>query len=96
MSEAWWGFKGLMLDDLNSNSKATSYAEHFQNSMFVQSVLHICHQRRYYPAHAPDPIIEEGSFVVFRKLGLTRFEASVFNGYAQMVYLQVSAPDSDR
>ena len=39
MGEAWWGIKGLMLDDSNCNGKATSYAEYFQNSRFVESVL---------------------------------------------------------
>ncbi|PKA61208.1 hypothetical protein AXF42_Ash006105 [Apostasia shenzhenica] len=101
--EAWWGVRGEMRDDFNLSNKAISYAEHFQNSRFVESVLDIywdlppvadpslTHQTRYDPARAPDPIIEVGRFGLFRKLGLSRLEASVFNGYTQMVYVQISA-----
>ena len=100
--EAWWGVRGEMRDNFNHSNKAISYTEHFQNSRFVESALDVywelppvagpslTHQTRYDPAHAPDPIIEDGRFGLFQRLGLTRFETSVFNGYTQMVYLQVS------
>ncbi|KAJ6830722.1 uncharacterized protein M6B38_351165 [Iris pallida] len=101
--EAWWGVRGHMRDNFNHSNKAISYAEHFQNSRFVESVLDVywelppvagpslTHQTRYDPARAPDPIVEDGRFGLFQRLGLTRLETSVFNGYTQMVYLQVSA-----
>ncbi|KAJ0971797.1 hypothetical protein J5N97_019756 [Dioscorea zingiberensis] len=101
--EAWWGVRGYMRDDFNHSNKPISYEEHIQNSRFIESVLDIywelppvagpslTHQTRYDPARAPNPIIEDGKFGLFRRLGLTRFEASVFNGYTQMVFLQLSA-----
>ncbi|XP_010924570.3 uncharacterized protein [Elaeis guineensis] len=104
--EAWWGVKGYMRDDFNHSNKAISYAEHFQNSRFVESVLDVywelppvagpslTHQTRYDPSRAPDPIVEDGTYGLFRRLGLARLETSVFNGYTQMVYLQISAPTS--
>ncbi|MQM04139.1 hypothetical protein Taro_036931 [Colocasia esculenta] len=106
VGEAWWGVRGQMRDDFNHSNKAISYAEHFQNSRFVESVLDVywelppvagpslTHQTRYDPARAPDPIIEDGRFGLFRRLGLTGLEASLFNGYTQMVYVQISDPTS--
>ncbi|KAJ8535935.1 hypothetical protein K7X08_034336 [Anisodus acutangulus] len=100
--EAWWGVRGQMRDDFNHSNKAISYAEHFKNSRFVESVLDVywelppvagpslTHQTRYDPARASSPIVEDGRYGLFRSLGLSRLEASVFNGYTQMVYLQVS------
>ncbi|PSS17940.1 Sterol O-acyltransferase [Actinidia chinensis var. chinensis] len=104
--EAWWGVKGHMRDDFNHSNKAITYSEHFQNSRFVESVLEVywelppvagpslTHQTRYDPARAPSPIVEDGRFGLFQRLGLTRLENSVFNGYTQMVYLQISAQKS--
>ncbi|KAG6535392.1 uncharacterized protein LOC122016591 [Zingiber officinale] len=104
--ENWWGVQGYMRDNFNHSNKAISYEEHFQNSRFVESVLDVywelppvagpslTHQTRYDPARASDPIIEDGRFGLFQRLGLTKFETSVFNGYTQMVYLQVSPPTS--
>ncbi|OAY78791.1 hypothetical protein ACMD2_24023, partial [Ananas comosus] len=104
--DAWWGVRGYMRDDFNHSNKAISYAEHFQNSRFLESVLDVywelppvagpslTHQTRYDPARAPDPIIEDGRYGLFRKLGLGRLEPSVFNGYTQMVYVQISASTS--
>ncbi|KAF6164459.1 hypothetical protein GIB67_025285 [Kingdonia uniflora] len=100
--EAWWGVRGYMRDDFNHSNKAISFTEHFQNSRFVESVLDVywelppvagpslTHQTRYDPARAPSPVVEDGRFGLFKRLGLTRFETSVFNGYTQMVYLQIS------
>lgn len=100
--EAWWGVRGYMRDDFNHSNKAITYDEHFQNSRFVESVLDVywevppvagpslTHQTRYEPARAPSPIVKDGRFSLFQRLGLTRFEPSVFNGYTQMVYVQVS------
>ncbi|KAJ6850907.1 uncharacterized protein M6B38_262195 [Iris pallida] len=102
--EAWWGVRGHMRDDFNHSNKAISYAEHFQNSRFVESVLDVywelppvagpslTHQTRYDPARASDPIVEDGRYGLFQRLGLGRLETSVFNGYTQMVYLRISAP----
>ncbi|KAL2516190.1 hypothetical protein Fot_30182 [Forsythia ovata] len=104
--EAWWGVRGQMRDDFNHSNKAISYSEHFQNSRFVESVLDVywelppvagpslTHQTRYDPARAPSPIVEDGRYGLFQRLGLSTFETSVFNGYTQMVYLQVSEPES--
>ncbi|XP_068653251.1 uncharacterized protein [Aristolochia californica] len=104
--EAWWGVKGEMLDDFSHKNKKISYFEHFQNSRFVESTLDIywelppvagpslTHQTRFDPARAPDPIVEDGRYGLFQRLGLTRLETSVFNGYTQMVYVQVSPPSN--
>ncbi|KAL6006168.1 hypothetical protein ACLOJK_040214 [Asimina triloba] len=104
--DAWWGVRGEMRDDFNHSNKAISYMDHFQNSRFVESVLDIywelppvagpslTHQTRYDPARALDPIIEDGRYGLFQRLGLTGFGTSVFNGYTQMVYLQISPPDT--
>ncbi|KAG1335060.1 putative DNA-directed RNA polymerase subunit beta-like [Cocos nucifera] len=108
MNNAWWGIRGHMNDNFNLSSEYISYFEHAQNHRFAESVLDVywelppvagpslTHQTRYDPARAPNPIIEDGRFDLFQRLGLTRLEASVFNRYTQMVYLQISAPDSDR
>ncbi|KAI0522927.1 hypothetical protein KFK09_005316 [Dendrobium nobile] len=104
--EAWWGVRGNMRDDFNHSNKTITYEEHFQNSRFVESALDVywelppvagpslTHQTRYDPARAPDPIIEDGRFGLFRRLGLSRLETSVFNGYTQMVYVQISTSDA--
>ncbi|KAK6783989.1 hypothetical protein RDI58_017443 [Solanum bulbocastanum] len=71
--------------------------EHFQNSRLVESVLDVywelppvagpslTHQMRYDPARASSPIVEDGRYGLFRRLGLSGPEASVINGYTQMV-----------
>ncbi|CAH9122802.1 unnamed protein product [Cuscuta epithymum] len=105
-AEAWWGVRGEMRDDFSKRNKAITYNEHFQNSRFVESVLDIywelppvagpslTHQRRYDPARSSPPIVEDGRYGLFQRLGLSRLETSVFNGYTQMVYLQVSPQES--
>lgn len=104
--EAWWGVRGYMRDNFNHSNKAITYAEHFQNSRFVESVLDVywelppvagpslTHQMRYDPARTSTPIVEDGRYGLFQRLGLSRFENSVFNGYTQMVYVQVSPQKS--
>uniref|UniRef100_J3L080 Uncharacterized protein n=1 Tax=Oryza brachyantha TaxID=4533 RepID=J3L080_ORYBR len=100
--DAWWGVRGYMRDNFNHSNKAISYKEHFQNSRLVESVLDLywelppvagpslTHQTRYDPARASDPIIEDGRFGMFQRIGLARLDASVFNGYTQMAYVQIS------
>uniref|UniRef100_A0A0E0MWT6 Uncharacterized protein n=1 Tax=Oryza rufipogon TaxID=4529 RepID=A0A0E0MWT6_ORYRU len=100
--DAWWGVRGYMRDNFNHSNKAISYKEHFQNSRLVESVLDLywelppvagpslTHQTRYDPARASDPIIEDGRFGMFQRIGLARLDASVFNGYTQMSYVQIS------
>ncbi|KAL5729135.1 hypothetical protein ACHQM5_002125 [Ranunculus cassubicifolius] len=100
--EEWWGVKGQMRDDFNHSNKPISFPEHFQNSRFVESVLDVywelppvagpslTHQTRFDPARVSGPVVEDGRFGLFQRLGLGRLETSVFNGYTQMVYLQVS------
>lgn len=104
--EAWWGVRGQMCDDFNHSNKAITYSQHFQNSRFVESVLDIywelppvagpslTHQTRYDPARVTSPIVEDGRYGLFQRLGLSRLDTSVFNGYTRMVYLQISKPDS--
>ncbi|GMI82083.1 hypothetical protein like AT3G16200 [Hibiscus trionum] len=104
--EAWWGVRGEMRDNFNHNNTQISYDEHFQNSRFVESILDVywelppaagpslTHQTRYDPARAPTPIVEDGQYRMFQQLGLDRLERSVFNGYTQMAYLQISKPES--
>ncbi|CAI9114166.1 OLC1v1014825C1 [Oldenlandia corymbosa var. corymbosa] len=104
--EAWWGVRGQMRDDFNHSNKAITHSQHFQNSRYVESVLDIywelppvagpslTHQTRYDPARVTSPIVEDGRYGLFQRLGLSRLETSVFNGYTQMVYLQVSEQDS--
>ncbi|GLU22244.1 hypothetical protein SLE2022_383330 [Rubroshorea leprosula] len=103
-NEAWWGVRGEMLDDFNKNHTPISYADHFANSRFIESVLDLywelppvagpslTHQTRYDPARTPIPIVEDGRYGLFQRLGLGRLETSVFNGYTQMVYIQISQP----
>ncbi|XP_062212155.1 uncharacterized protein LOC133913107 isoform X2 [Phragmites australis] len=100
--DAWWGVRGYMRDNFNHSNKAISYKEHFQNSRLVESVMDLywelppvagpslTHQTRYDPARATDPIIEDGRYGLFRRTGLARLDASVFNGYTQMAYVQIS------
>lgn len=104
--EAWWGVRGYMRDDFNHSNQPISYADHFQNSRFLESILDVywelppvagpslTHQTRYDPARAPSPIVEDGRYRLFQRLGLTRLETSVFNGYTQMVYLHISEQES--
>uniref|UniRef100_A0ACD5U2C2 Uncharacterized protein n=1 Tax=Avena sativa TaxID=4498 RepID=A0ACD5U2C2_AVESA len=100
--DAWWGIRGYMHDDFNRTNEAISYKEHFHNSRLVESVLDLywelppvagpslTHQTRYDPARASDPIIEDGRHGLFQRIGLARFDASVFNGYTQMAYVQIA------
>ncbi|PKA54436.1 hypothetical protein AXF42_Ash000269 [Apostasia shenzhenica] len=104
--EHWWGVRGEMCDDFNHSNKAISYVEHFKNSRFVESLLDaywelppvagpsLTHQTRYDPARTSSPIVEDGQYSLFKRLGLTGLDASVFNGYTQMVYVKISAPNS--
>ncbi|XP_058780557.1 uncharacterized protein LOC131654151 [Vicia villosa] len=100
--EAWWGVRGYMRDNFNHSNKPISYAQHFQNSRYVESILDVywelppvagpslTHQTRYDPARTPIPIVEDGRYGLFQRLGLGKLDNSVFNGYTQMVYLQIS------
>ncbi|CAK8535823.1 unnamed protein product [Lathyrus sativus] len=100
--EAWWGVRGYMRDNFNHSNKPISYAQHVQNSRYVESILDVywelppvagpslTHQTRYDPARAPIPIVEDGRYGLFQRLGLGKLDNSVFNGYTQMVYLQIS------
>ncbi|XP_020227952.1 uncharacterized protein LOC109809131 [Cajanus cajan] len=100
--EVWWGVRGYMRDNFNHSNKPISYAQHFQNSRLVESILDVywelppvagpslTHQTRYDPARAPSPIVEDGRYGLFKRLGLANLDISVFNGYTQMVYLQIS------
>ncbi|GAV77567.1 hypothetical protein CFOL_v3_21038 [Cephalotus follicularis] len=100
--EAWWGVRGQMRDNFNHSNTPISYAEHFQNSRLIESILDLywelppvagpslTHQTRYDPSRAPTPIVEDGRYGLFQRLGLGRLESSVFNGYTQMVYIQIS------
>lgn len=104
--EEWWGVRGQMRDNFNHSNKDISYTEHFMNSRFVESVLDVywelppvagpslTHQSRYDPARVSSPIVEDGRFGLFQRLGLGRLEPFVFNGYTQMVYLQISEQES--
>lgn len=105
-NDAWWGVRGEVRDNFNHSNKAISFQEHFRNSRFLESVLDVywelppvagpslTHQTRYDPARASSPIVEDGRFGLFKRLGLNRLETSVFNGYTQMVYLQISKQGS--
>ncbi|XP_028757294.1 uncharacterized protein LOC114716472 [Neltuma alba] len=100
--DQWWGVRGYMRDNFNHSNKPISYAEHFENSRFVESILDVywelppvagpslTHQTRYDPARATSPIVEDGRYGLFQRLGLARLDNSVFNGYTQIVYLQIS------
>lgn len=95
-----------MRDNFNHSNKLISYEEHFQNSQFFESILDVywelppvagpslTHQTRYDPARTIPPIVEDGRYGLFQRLGLGRLETSVFNGYTQMVYLQISEQES--
>ncbi|WCJ40814.1 hypothetical protein M5689_021717 [Euphorbia peplus] len=105
-NEAWWGVRGWMRDNFNHSNKEISYSEHFENSRYIESILDVywevppaagpslTHQTRYDPARTTVPIVEDGRRRLFQKLGLGRLENSVFNGYTQMVYLQISQQES--
>ncbi|CAI9281183.1 unnamed protein product [Lactuca saligna] len=100
--EAWWGVKGYMRDDFNHTNKQISHTQHFQNSRFVESIVDVywelppvagpslTQQTRYDPARVSNPIVEDGRFGLFQRLGLSRLEETVFNGYTQMVYVKIS------
>ncbi|KAL6848542.1 hypothetical protein ACP4OV_021836 [Aristida adscensionis] len=100
--DAWWGVRGYMRDNFNHSNKAISYKDHFQNGRLVESIMDLywelppvagpslTHQTRYDPARAADPIIQDGRYGLFQRTGLARFDASVFNGYTQMAYVQIS------
>ncbi|KAL9247347.1 hypothetical protein vseg_020788 [Gypsophila vaccaria] len=104
--EAWWGVRGYMRDDFNHSNKPISHSEHFQNSRFVESILDVywevpptagpslTHQTRYDPSRSVPPIVEDGRYGLFQRVGLGRLDRSVFNGYTQMVYVQISKPES--
>ncbi|KAH9300811.1 hypothetical protein KI387_012394 [Taxus chinensis] len=100
--DAWWGVKGHMRDNFNHSFEIMSHAEHFENNKFVESVLDLywelppvagpslTHQTRYDPARSSKPIVLDGQKDLFRKLGMNSLNSSVFNGYTQMVYVQIS------
>ncbi|XP_057724891.1 uncharacterized protein LOC130940694 [Arachis stenosperma] len=100
--EAWWGVRGYMRDNFNHSNKPISYEQHFQNSRYIESILDVywelppvagpslTHQTRFDPARVSSPIVEDGRYGLFQRLGLSKFDNSVFNGYTQMVYLQIS------
>jgi len=100
--DVWWGVRGQMRDNFNHSFKMISHAEHFENSKFVESVLDLywelppvagpslTHQSRYDPARSPEPVIADYQKGLFRKLGFSSLNSSVFNGYTQMVYVQIS------
>ncbi|KAH9665908.1 Malonate--CoA ligase [Citrus sinensis] len=103
VGETGWGVKGEVRDNFNQSNKPISYAEHFQNNQFVESILDVyreqlppvagpslTHQTRYDPARVCSPIVEDGRHGLFQRLRLARLETSAFNGYTQMVYLQIS------
>lgn len=101
-NDAWWGVRGYMRDNFNHTNQPISYKEHFENSRFIESVLDVywelppvagpslTHQSRYDPARTPSPIVEDGRYGLFQRLGLGRLDTSVFNGYTQMVYVEIS------
>ncbi|KAH9714288.1 Malonate--CoA ligase [Citrus sinensis] len=102
VGETGWGVKEEMRGNFNHSNKPISYAEHFRNSQFVESILDVyrelppvsgpslTHQTRFDPARVCSPILEDGRNGLFQRLRLARLETSVFNGYTQMVYLQIS------
>lgn len=95
-----------MRDDFNHTNQAITFEEHYKNSRYVESLLDVywelppvagpslTHQTRYDPARAPIPIVEDGKYGLFQRLGLSRLDKSVFNGYTQMVYIKISEGDS--
>ncbi|XP_057833480.1 uncharacterized protein LOC131044219 isoform X2 [Cryptomeria japonica] len=100
--DAWWGVRGHMRDNFNHSFEIISHTEHVENSKFVESVLDLywelppvagpslTHQTRYDPARSSEPIVPDDQRYLFRKLGLSSLNNSVFNGYTQMVYVQIS------
>ncbi|KAK4756602.1 hypothetical protein SAY87_006729 [Trapa incisa] len=100
--DTWWGVRGYARDNFNHTNQPISLIEHFENSQFVESILEVywelppvagpslTHQSRYDPARSVPPIVEDGRYGLFQRLGLGRLDNSVFNGYTQMVYLQIS------
>ncbi|KAK1576314.1 hypothetical protein Q3G72_012846 [Acer saccharum] len=82
--ETWWGVRGEMRDNFNYSNTPISYAEHFQNSRFVESILDVyweippvagptlTHQTRYDPARAPSPTVEDGRYSLFQRLSLSQ------------------------
>ncbi|XP_020581761.1 uncharacterized protein LOC110025552 isoform X2 [Phalaenopsis equestris] len=104
--KAWWGVRGELRDDLNHSNREISYFDHFHISRFVESLLDVywefppvagpslTHQTSYDPARTSNPIVEDGQYLLFKRLGLARLDASVFNWYIQMVYLKISSPSS--
>lgn len=101
--DTWWGVRGQMRDNFNHSFEIISHAEHFENSKFVESVLDmywelppvagpsLTHQTRYDPARSSEPVITNHQKDLFRKLGLSSLNRTVFNGYTQMAYVQISA-----
>lgn len=101
--DTWWGVRGQMRDNFNHSFEIISHAEHFENSKFVESVLDmywelppvagpsLTHQTRYDPARSSEPVIPNHQKDLFRKLGLSSLNRTVFNGYTQMAYVQISA-----
>ena len=95
-----------MRDDFNHSNTQISYNQHFQNSRYVESILDVywelppvagpslTHQSRYDPARSTPPVVADGRRRLFQRIGLGRLDKSVFNGYTQMVYLQISKPGS--
>ncbi|KAJ3695695.1 hypothetical protein LUZ60_001072 [Juncus effusus] len=101
-NEAWWGVRGYARDNFNHSNKYISHSEHFQNSRFVESVLDLywelppvagpslTHQTRFDPARSVEPIVADGRFGLFERIGLGKLDKMVFNGYTQMVYVMIS------
>lgn len=91
-----------MRDNFNHTNQAISYKEHYENSRFIESILDVywemppvagpslTHQSRYDPARTTSPIVEDGRYGLFQRLRLGRLDTSVFNGYTQMVYIEIS------
>ncbi|KAI4325305.1 hypothetical protein MLD38_030717 [Melastoma candidum] len=81
-------------DTFNHSSTHVSNTEHFQNSRLPEEYVldiywelpfvvgpSLTHQSRYDPAITVPPIVEDGRHGLFQRLGLTRLDRSVFNGY---------------
>lgn len=91
-----------MRDNFNHTNQPISYKEHYENSRFIESILDVywemppvagpslTHQSRYDPARTTSPIVEDGRYGLFQRLRLGRLDTSVFNGYTQMVYIEIS------
>ncbi|GLT77181.1 hypothetical protein SLA2020_487910 [Shorea laevis] len=103
-NEAWWGVRGEMRDNFNRNRTPISYAYHFADGRFIESILEVywepppvagpslSHQTRYDPTRTPILIVKDGHYGLLQRLGLRRLETSVFNGHTQVVYIQISGP----